>query len=68
MSLRAFHLIFILVAIVSADLFGARELWYYQITNDAGTFWLGILSLLVGLALSVYALFFVRKMERTGVY
>lgn len=68
MSLRAFHLAFILIAIVSADLFGARELWHYQSTNDVTTFWLGILSLLVGLGLSVYAFFFVRKMDRTGVY
>lgn len=68
MSLRAFHLIFILIAIVTAELFGARQLWHYQITNDLGTFWLGILALLGGLGLSVYAFFFVKKMERTGLY
>ena len=68
MSLRTFHLIFILVVIMSAEMFGARELWHYQFTDDPLTFWMGILSLVGGLALSVYALVFVRKMDSTGVY
>lgn len=68
MSLRTFHLIFILIVIVTAEMFGARELWHYQITKDLATLWMGILSLAGGLGLSVYALFFVRKMDATGVY
>jgi hypothetical protein len=67
-SLRTFHLIFILVVIMSAELFGARELWHYQSTNDPGMLWMGILSLAGGLGLSVYALIFVRKMDSSGVY
>ena len=63
MSLRAFHLVFILLAIVTAEMFGARELWYYRITKDVAELWMGILSLVGGLGLSVYALFFVRKMD-----
>lgn len=68
MSLKIFHLIFILVVIVTAELFGARELWVYQATQDLATLWMGILSLMGGLGLSVYALFFVRKMESSGIY
>lgn len=67
MSLRTFHLIFILILIVTAELFGARELWYYQHTRDLATLWMGILSLAGGLGLSVYALFFVRKMDAAGI-
>lgn len=68
MSLRTFHLIFILVAIMTAEMFGAREIWHYQHTGDLLTLWLGILSLLGGLGLSVYALFFVRKMDREEIF
>ena len=68
MSLRTFHLLFILVVIMSAELFGARELWHYQSTSDQWMFWMGILSLAGGLVLSVYALIFVRKMDSSGVY
>ncbi|MCP4200971.1 MAG: hypothetical protein GY769_03465 [bacterium] len=67
MSLRTFHLIFILIVIVSAELFGAREIWYYQHTRDPLTLWMGILTLVGGLGLSVYALFFVRKMDAAGI-
>ena len=67
MSLRTFHLIFILLVIMSAELFAMRELRLYQHTEDLWTLWMGILSLVGGLGLSVYALFFVRKMDRAGI-
>ncbi len=66
-SLRTFHLIFILIVIVTAELFGAREIWYYQHTRDVATLWMGILALVGGLGLSLYALYFVRKMDSAGV-
>ena len=68
MSLRTFHLVFILIVIMSAELFGMRELWHYQSTNESSMLWMGILSLAGGLVLSVYALIFVRKMDSQGVY
>ncbi len=67
MSLRTFHLVFILLAIVCAELFGAREFWHYSLTRDVPTLWLGIGSVLGGLALSVYALLFVRKMDSAHI-
>lgn len=67
MSLRTFHLIFILLAIVCAELFGAREFWLYSLTKDAAALWLGVVSVLGGLGLSVYALFFVRKMDAAHI-
>lgn len=68
MSLRTFHLIFILIAIMTAEMFGARELFHYQHDGDPLTLWLGILALVGGLGLSVYAVFFVRKMDSSGLY
>ncbi|MFQ5524957.1 MAG: hypothetical protein ACE5GX_01720 [Thermoanaerobaculia bacterium] len=67
MSLKTFHLIFILIVIISAELFGMRQLWYYQQTKDLLTLWLGILSLVGGLGLAAYALIFVRKMDSAGI-
>ncbi len=67
MSLRAFHLFFILLAIVTAEMFGARELWHFRVTQDAAELWMGILSLAGGLGLSAYALFFVRKMDSAQI-
>lgn len=63
MSLKSFHLIFILLVIVCAELFGAREFWYYSQTQDALTLFVGVLSVLGGLATCVYAFIFVRKMD-----
>ena len=68
MSLRTFHLIFILVVIVTAELFGARELWYYRTTGDPVTLWMGILSLAGGLGACVYAVVFVRKMDSAEIH
>jgi hypothetical protein len=66
-SLRIFHLVFILFVIVSAELFAAREFWYYQATGDVVTLWMGILALVGGLGVTVYAFFFVRKMDSSGI-
>jgi len=67
-SLRTIHLIFILIVIVTAEMFGARAIWQYRLTSDLGTLWLGILSLLGGLGLSVYAFYFVRKMDSADIH
>ncbi len=68
MSLRTFHLLFIVIVIICAEMFGARELWLYPQTKDLVTLWLGVGTLVGGLVLSVYALLFVRKMDRAGIY
>jgi len=67
MSLRTFHLVFILMVIVSAELFGAREIWTFSATREAAALWLGTLSLLGGLGLSLYAVIFVRRMDEAGI-
>ncbi len=67
MSLRTFHLLFILAAIVVADLFGAWAIWHYPEGSSLLTLWLGIATLIGGLALTVYAVLFVRGMDRAGI-
>ncbi len=62
-TLRTFHLIFILAAIILADMFGAWALWH-RATLDGLTVVLGIVTLIGGMALTVYAFYFVRKMDR----
>lgn len=67
LSLRSFHLVFLLLVIVSADLFGVWCLLDYQ---DGGGVWmllLGLVSLVGGLGLIGYALWFVRKLDRAKI-
>jgi len=68
MTLRNFHLFFILAAIVGAELFGAWSIHRFPSTGEASYLWMGIPTLLGGLGLCVYAYFFVRDMDAAGVH
>jgi Zn-dependent protease with chaperone function len=63
MSLKTFHLVFIIAAIIMADMFGAWAIWH-RASLDGLTVALGVATLIAGLALTGYAFYFVRKMER----
>ena len=63
MSLKTFHLVFIIAAIIAADMFGAWAIWH-RASIGGLTFALGVFTLIGGLALTVYAFYFVRKAER----
>jgi hypothetical protein len=63
MSLKTFHLVFIIAAIILADMFGAWAIWH-RASLDSLTVALGVTTLIGGLALTGYALYFVRKLER----
>ena len=63
MSLKTFHLVFIVATIIIGDMFGAWAIWH-RATLDGLTVVLGVATLIGGLALTAYALYFVRKMER----
>lgn len=65
MTLRTIHLLFILCAIVMADMLGAWAIYYHA--DAPYNLWLGIVTLLAGLGLCGYAIFFVRKMDEAGV-
>jgi len=68
MTLRNFHLLFILAAIVGAELFGAWSIHQFPSSGQAMYLWMGIPTLLGGLGLCVYAYFFVRNMDAAGVH
>ena len=64
MSLRTFHLVFILLASMGADLFGGWAVREYRASGDAFTLALGIACMIGGLGLAAYAIRFVRMIER----
>lgn len=63
MSLKGLHLIFLLIAIMGADLFGGWAIHEYNVTHEVLTLVLGIVSMAGGLGLAAYVLWFVRKAE-----
>jgi hypothetical protein len=67
MSLRSFHLVFILTVIVGADLFGAWSVWNYAQRGDVGLLTLGILAVLGGFGLIWYAIRLVRGMDSVHI-
>jgi uncharacterized membrane protein YqjE len=68
MSLRIFHLLFILLAIVGADFFGVWSIWYYTRTEDVLTLSLGIFSILGSLGLIWYAIKVVKHLDRLQIH
>jgi len=68
MSLRWFHMVFLLVAMVAADLFGAWAMWHHgRSGGDPLILVLGIISLIGGLALAAYVAWLVRKLDLAKV-
>jgi len=66
MSLKAFHVIFITAAVVLAFGFGAWMLRVHQDSQAAGDFNLGVGSLVVGVALIGYEVYFLRKLRKVS--
>jgi hypothetical protein len=67
MNLRAFHMLFILIAIMGADLFGGWAIHDYRTNGDPFILTLGIVSMLGGLGLAIYVLVLVRKLDREHI-
>jgi hypothetical protein len=63
MSLKAFHVFFIVVSIVFAAGFGVWGLREHSLGHNGRHLALGIISLLVGAALVAYLVSFVRKLR-----
>ncbi len=61
MSLRAFHLLFIALAVVLAAFVAAWAANQYQIESDPGYLVAGLASALAGAGLTVYVARFMRK-------
>ena len=68
MSLRSFHLLFIFLAIVGADLFGLWSFWRYAATGDALLLAWGVVTIAGGVGLILYAVRFMRKMDAAGIH
>lgn len=68
MSLRAFHIFFIVVAIIAADVFGVWAIRDYRLSQNLTHLALGIVTLVGGLVMVGYGIWFIRKMERANIY
>ena len=66
-SLRTFHLLFILFAIMGADLFAGWAVHEYRVNGNLAMLWLGIACLAGGLGLAAYVTRFVRMLDRMHV-
>ncbi len=67
MSLRGFHMLFLLFAIMGADLFGGWAIHEYVNSGGAIHLVLGIGCLLGGLGLALYALQIVLKLDAAHI-
>jgi hypothetical protein len=64
MSLKTFHLLFILIAIMGADLYGGWTVHEYSGSGSLPTLLMGIGCIVGGLGLTAYAIQFVRMIDR----
>jgi hypothetical protein len=63
MSLKAFHLVFLVASVLLAFGFGAWSLRQYAATSGALELAFGLGSLLAGLALLAYLRYFLKKLK-----
>lgn len=66
MSLKAFHLVFILASIALSVLFGVWCFEEYSYTDSRLTLFMGIGSLLSTVGLSAYLVWFLKKLRHIG--
>jgi hypothetical protein len=67
MSLKAFHLVFILLALMGSEMFVGWAAHDYYSSGDPVILGLGISSAAGGLLLAGYALVLVRKLDREHI-
>lgn len=67
MSLKAFHLVFILASIVLSFLVGAWGVQQYRVAGSGTGLMMAIVFYASGVALVVYATRFVRKIRELGI-
>ncbi|MFQ5425041.1 MAG: hypothetical protein ACE5F9_13825 [Phycisphaerae bacterium] len=68
MSLRSFHIFFIVVAIIAADVFGVWAIRDYRDSHSVINLALGVVTLAGGLAMVAYGIWFIRKMDRANIH
>jgi hypothetical protein len=67
MSLRWFHMWFLLIVILGADFFGGWAIHVYRQTGDVFTLVMGIVTVVVGLGLAGYVAWLVRKLDAAHI-
>lgn len=65
MSLKMFHIVFILLSIATAAGFGAWAIQTKLTTGDVNYLYMGVASLSAALALLVYFFWFLAKIKRS---
>lgn len=68
MSLRAFHILFIAIVIAGADLIGVWAIREYQRAGEFVMLVAGIVTLVGGLGLIPYGIWFMRKLDRANIH
>ena len=66
MSLKAFHLVFILLSILFSLVFGIWAIVNYGSSEKIAELIIGIISLLGTVGMSVYLYFFLKKFKHVG--
>ena len=66
MSLKAFHVIFITAAVLLAFGFGAWMSNVHRDSQAASDFNMGVGSIVVGVALVIYEVYFLRKLKKVS--
>ena len=66
MSLKAFHVFFIVLSVLCALGFGAWSIWDYQRTASGGVLALGVLGFAAAAALVWYGFWFLRKLKNVS--
>lgn len=68
LSLRSFHIFFIVIAVVAADLFGAWAVREFMQTGDRLVLALGLTTIVGGFGLVGYGIWFVNKLDRAHIH
>ena len=63
MSLKGFHVFFIAVCLILSIGLGVWGIREYRSTNEAGSLYLGVGSFVCGVVLSMYGVWFLRKLR-----
>lgn len=66
MTLKAFHVAFVIVSTLMSAGFGVWSLNAYRTAGTAQHLFLGVLSLAIAVGLVVYGTWFLRKMKDVG--
>ena len=66
MSLKSFHIVFIVAALVLSAGFGWWGAADYLETGDKASLWMGIISLVVAVAIVPYSIWFLRKTRKVS--